>query len=397
MFRTRSQFAVVILILSAVAAGLVVYRSSISVAADPHTALQAEGPSVDVTQVQARNITAWYEYSGRLEAVDRVDIRSQVSGTLTAVHFSDGSIVNKGDVLFTIDPRPYQAAVDRAQAQLAAAEARAAYTATESARGKRLLAARAIAKRDYEEKSNAARVASAQVLEARAALEASLLDLEHTRIVAPIAGRMSRAEVTVGNVVVAGAASEPLTSLVSVSKIYASFEIDEQTLLNVVNPARNASDALMPVMLGLGNEDAYPRRGQLVSIDNHLDPLSGTIRARAVFDNPDGALMPGLYARIRIGENRPQAAILVDEKAVGTDQSKRFVIVVDDKNNTSYREVTLGASQDGQRVIEAGLEAGERIVVSGLQRIRPGDVVTPHEAINAPGDATASQLAAALQ
>ena len=397
MFRTRSQFAVVILILSAVAAGLVVYRSSISVAADPHTALQAEGPSVDVTQVQARNITAWYEYSGRLEAVDRVDIRSQVSGTLTAVHFSDGSIVNKGDVLFTIDPRPYQAAVDRAQAQLAAAKARAAYTATESARGKRLLAARAIAKRDYEEKSNAARVASAQVLEAKAALEASLLDLEHTRIVAPIAGRMSRAEVTVGNVVVAGAASEPLTSLVSVSKIYASFEIDEQTLLNVVNPARNASDALMPVMLGLGNEDAYPRRGQLVSIDNHLDPLSGTIRARAVFDNPDGALMPGLYARIRIGENRPQAAILVDEKAVGTDQSKRFVIVVDDKNNTSYREVTLGASQDGQRVIEAGLEAGERIVVSGLQRIRPGDVVTPHEAINAPGDATTSQLAAALQ
>lgn len=397
MFRTRSQFAVVILILSAVAAGLVVYRSSISVAADPHTTLQAEGPSVDVTQVQARNITAWYEYSGRLEAVDRVDIRSQVSGTLTAVHFSDGSIVNKGDVLFTIDPRPYQAAVDRAQAQLAAAEARAAYTATESARGKRLLAARAIAKRDYEEKSNAARVASAEVLEAKAALEASLLDLEHTRIVAPIAGRMSRAEVTVGNVVVAGAASEPLTSLVSVSKIYASFEIDEQTLLNVVNPARNASDALMPVMLGLGNEDAYPRRGQLVSIDNHLDPLSGTIRARAVFDNPDGALMPGLYARIRIGENRPQAAILVDEKAVGTDQSKRFVIVVDDKNNTSYREVTLGASQDGQRVIEAGLEAGERIVVSGLQRIRPGDVVTPHEAINAPGDATTSQLAAALQ
>lgn len=394
MFRTRSQFILVTVLLSAAIAGMVIYRSSAGIAADSPMPVPTAGPSVDVAQVQAQNITSWYEYSGRLEAVDRVEVRPQVSGMLTAAHFVDGSIVEKGDVLFTIDPRPYQAAVDRAQAQLAAAQAHAAYTKMESERGKRLLAASAIAKRDYEEKRNAAQVASAQVLEAKAALEASRLELEHTRIVAPIDGRMSRAEVTVGNVVAAGAASASLTSIVSVSKMYASFEIDEQILLNVVNPARRAADVQLPVMLGLGNESAYPRQGRLVSIDNRLDPLSGTLRARAVFDNPDGTLMPGLYARIRLGESSPQATILVDEEAIGIDQSKRFVIVVNDQNDTSYREVSLGASRDGQRVVEGGLEAGERIVVSGLQRIRPGDSVTPNEANSSP-DASAAQLAAA--
>lgn len=334
--------------------------------------------AVDVATVASRTITDWHEFSGRLEAIDRVEIRPLVSGTLTAVHFKDGSLVRRGDLLFTIDPRPYQAAVDQAKARLAAAQARAAYTASDLSRGRRLLADNAIAKRDYEEKRNASREASANLQAAKAMLASAELDLEHTRIVAPFPGRVSRAEVTAGNVVTAGANSPALTSLVSVSSLYASFDVDEQSFLKFVNPARSADSAAQaPVFLGLANEDGYPREGRLASVDNRMDTSSGTIRVRAVFDNADGALVPGLYARIRLGGGEPHDAVLIDEKAIGTDQNKRFVIVVDDSNKTAYREVRLGASRQGGRVVEAGLKTGERIVVNGLQRIRPGDPVSP--------------------
>lgn len=312
-----------------------------------------------------------------LEAIDRVDIRPLVSGTLTEVHFQDGALVKKGDVLFTIDPRPYVAEVDRATAQLAAAQARAAYTASDLARGQRLLGENAIAKRDFEEKQNAAREAAANLQAARAALESARLNLGYTRITAPVDGRVSRAEVTVGNVVNAGAQSVPLTTLVSVSRMYASFDVDEQTFLKYVNPSRtNGTD--VPVQLGLANEDGYSREGQVQYVDNRLDTASGTIRVRAVFDNRDGSLVPGLYARVRLGGGAPREAVLVDEKAIGTDQNKRYVLVLDDQNHAAYREVTLGANVGPLRVVEKGLEAGERIVVNGLQRVRPGAVVAPN-------------------
>lgn len=289
--------------------------------------------------------------------------------------------MQRGDLLFTIDPRPYQAAVDQAKAGLAAAQARAAYTASELSRGGRLLADNAIAKRDYEEKRNASREASANLQAAKAVLASAELDLEHTRIVAPFPGRVSRAEVTAGNVVTAGANSPALTSLVSVSRLYASFDVDEQSFLKFVNPGLAAGSASRaPVFLGLANEDGYPREGRLASVDNRMDVSSGTIRVRAVFDNADGALIPGLYARVRLGGGAPRNAVLIDEKAIGTDQNKRFVVVVDDSNKTAYREVRLGASRQGGRVVEAGLKAGERIVVNGLQRIRPGDAVSPSPA-----------------
>ncbi len=342
-----------------------------------HAQGQPAAAPVDVAPALGRTIVDWQRYSGRLEAIDRVDIRPLVSGTLTEVHFQDGALVKKGDVLFTIDPRPYVAEVDRATAQLAAAQARAAYTASDLARGQRLLGENAIAKRDFEEKQNAAREAAANLQAARAALESARLNLGYTRITAPVDGRVSRAEVTVGNVVNAGAQSVPLTTLVSVSRMYASFDVDEQTFLKYVNPSRtNGTD--VPVQLGLANEDGYSREGQVQYVDNRLDTASGTIRVRAVFDNRDGSLVPGLYARVRLGGGAPREAVLVDEKAIGTDQNKRYVLVLDDQNHAAYREVTLGANVGPLRVVEKGLEAGERIVVNGLQRVRPGAVVAPN-------------------
>lgn len=371
---TRTALALVITALIATG-GFAVLRAQADT--PPAAAAAPAATPVEVAEVSRQTIIDWQDYSGRLEAVDRVEIRPLVSGTLTAVHFHDGARVKKGDVLFTIDPRPYAAEVERAQAQLAAAETRAGYTATELARGQRLAADNAIAKRDLDEKQNAAREAAAQVQAAQAALTAAKLNLEYTRITAPVSGRISRAEVTVGNIVAAGAGTTQLTTLVSMDRIYAAFDVDEQSFLKYVNPARAAGGEPVPVFLGLADEDGHSRRGTVASVDNRLDTSSGTIRVRAVFDNADGLLLPGLYARIRLGGGSPREAVLIDERAIGTDQDKRFVLVVDETNRTAYREVRLGARQSGLRIIENGLNAGERIVVSGLQRTRPGDTVAP--------------------
>lgn len=330
--------------------------------AQANTPAAVQATPVDVASVVSRNIVDWQHFSGRLEAVDRVEIRPQVSGVLTEVHFKDGAIVKKGDPLFTIDPRPYAA-------EVSAAEARADFARAELERAERLQAENAIAKRDFEEKKNAAQVA-------QAALRIARLNLEYTRITAPIAGRVSRAEITVGNLVTANG-GPALTTVVSSDRIYAAFDVDEQTFLLHVNPARTAKDTVLPVSLGLTGEDGYPREGRLHSVDNRLDTTSGTIRVRAVFDNADARLVPGLYARIRLGGGQERQALLINEKAVGTDQDKRFVMVVGTDNKTEYREVHTGATQNGLVIVEQGLRAGERIVVNGLQRIRPGDTVSP--------------------
>ena len=373
----RNRYLATAAVLTVIAIAVAGTLSAIGVDSTAVAQQAPQAASVDVAEVVSKQITDWQQYSGRLEAVDRVEIRPLVSGTLTAVHFKDGAMVKKGDVLFTIDPRPYAAEVARAQAQLAGAEARAAYTASDVARGQRLLGDNAIAKRDYEEKQNASREAAANVQAAQAALRSAKLNLEYTQIVAPVSGRMSRAEVTVGNIVSVGSATPSLSTLVSMSKIYASFDVDEQSFLKYVNPAR-AKGTSVAVFLGLANEDAYSREGKVGSIDNRIDTSSGTIRVRAVFDNADGQLLPGLYARIRLGGGAPRDALLIDEKALGTDQDKRFVLVLDKNNHATYREVRVGANQDGLRVIESGLKSGERIVVNGLQRIRPGDTVAPN-------------------
>ena len=338
----------------------------------------APGPvSVDVAHVITRSIVDWQNVSGRLQAVESVEVRPQVSGRIAQVHFLDGALVKRGDVLFTIDPRPYQAEVDRIQAQLVAAKARVDFTASEFARAERLIGDNAIAKTTYDDRQNAAREAAASALAVQAQLDAARLNLEYTRVTAPIDGRVSRAEITVGNVVEPGLGSHALTSLVSTATLYAAADVDEQTYLKYGEPVRAAGTAV-PVGLGLANETGYSRTGKLSSVDNRLDVSSGTIRVRAVFDNPDGKLVPGLFARIRFG-GTPHNAVLVDDRAIGTDQEKRFVLVVDSQNKVSYREVRLGAPVSGLRVIERGLEGNERTVVSGTQLVRPGDTVKPHE------------------
>ena len=333
-------------------------------------------PEVDVATVVERTITDWQTYSGRLEAVERVDIRPQVSGTIVSVNFKDGALVKKGDTLFVIDPRPYAAEVDRAAAQLAAAQARTGYTQSDWERAQRLITDNAIAKRDYDEKQNAAREASANLKAAAAALETAKINLGYTKIVAPVAGRVSRAEITLGNVVSAGASAAPLTTLVSVSPIYASFDADEQTYLQYINRAKDGRK--VPVDLGLANESGYSRAGTIDSVDNRLDTSSGTIRVRARFDNADGTLVPGLYARIKVGGSEPHPALLIDDAAIGTDQDKKFVFVVDNDNHVVYREVQTAGQQGNLRVITAGLKSGDRIVVNGTQRVRPGAEVRAH-------------------
>jgi multidrug efflux system membrane fusion protein len=333
-------------------------------------------PEVDVATVLNENITDWQSYSGRLEAVNKIDVRPLVSGTIVSVNFRDGALVRKGDTLFVIDPRPYAAEVDRAAAQVVAAKAQSGYMQSDWERAQRLIADNAIAKRDYEQKQNGALEAAANLKAAQAALETAQINLGYTKIVATVAGRVSRAEITVGNVVSAGASAAPLTTLVSVSPIYASFDADEQTYLKYISVARDGHK--VPVDLGLADETGYSRSGVIDSIDNRLDTSSGTIRVRARFDNADGALVPGLYARIKVGGSAPHPALLIDDAAVGTDQDKRFVLVVGKDDHVDYRDITEGALQGSLRVVTAGLKAGDRIVVNGTQRARPGDAVRVH-------------------
>ncbi|URV29796.1 efflux RND transporter periplasmic adaptor subunit [Burkholderia gladioli] len=350
---------------------------------------------VDVANVLSKTITDWQTYSGRLEAIERVDVRPLVSGTIVSVNFKDGALVKKGDVLFVIDPRPYQAEVDRTAAQLAAAQARDGYAQTDWQRAQRLIGDNAIAKRDYDEKQNAARESAANVKAAAAALEAARINLGYTRIVAPFTGRASRAEITLGNVVSAGASAAPLTTLVSVSPIYASFDADEQTYLRYIGNQRDGRK--VPVDLGLANESGYSRNGVIDSVDNRLDTSSGTIRVRARFDNADGALVPGLYARVKVDGSAPHPALLVDDAAINTDQDKKFVFVVDAQGKVAYREVQIGSLHGNQRVIAGGLQASDRVVVNGTQRVRPGEQVKVHMVPMTGGDDAAAPVAAASQ
>lgn len=326
--------------------------------------------SVSVARAMARDVTEWEVASGRAEAVEQVDIRPRVSGVIESIHFHDGQMVKKGAVLFKIDARPFRAEVVRAQAALAGAQVRATLAHTEAERAKRLFSERAIAEREHEQRLSARLEAEANLLAARAALQSANLNLEFSTITAPIDGRSSRAELTVGNIVSAGPGASVLTTLVSASPIHVDFTLDEQTYYR---HTRSGTAVGLPVFVGVSGETAFPREGKIKAVDNRIDSKTGTIRVRAVVDNDDGRLTHGMYARVRIGH--AARAVLVNDRAIGSDQHKQFVIVVDPQRKAVYREVETGTMVDGLRVIRSGLQAGESIVVNGLQRVRPGDLV----------------------
>ncbi|MFJ5297660.1 efflux RND transporter periplasmic adaptor subunit [Pseudomonas sp. NPDC088368] len=332
-----------------------------------------QATEVGVAVVNAQPVTERQGYSGRLQAIEDIAIRPLVSGTLVGVHFKDGSLVKRGDVLFSIDPKPYQAEVDRAAGVLAASQARVAFASSDAARAERLIASNAISKRDLDEKVNALRETQANVKTATAALDAANINLGYTRVKAPVAGRVSRAELTVGNTVASGASAPVLTTLVSVSPIYAAFDVDEQTYLAYLCCS---SGAPVPVSLGLANETGYSRSGVIDSVDNQMNSGSGTIRVRARFDNLDGALLPGLYARIQVSAGRAHDRVLINDAAVGTDQTRKYVLVVDEQERAQYRQVELGNLHDGLRIVLSGLQPGERIIVNGVQRVRPQEKVS---------------------
>jgi multidrug efflux system membrane fusion protein len=338
----------------------------------PAEAPAAGGPPISAAVVVQKSVAETQDFSGRLEAIDHVDIRSRVSGFITAVNFKPGSEVKKGDVLFVIDARPFQAEASRAEAAANSARAKADLAKLELARAEKLLADKAIAQREFDERASALKELDASARAASAQLEAARLNLAYTQVVSPINGRVSKAEITLGNLVDPAAV---LTSVVSLDRIYASFDGDEETFLRVGTQHNKGQP--VTVKIGLANEDGFPHEGKLEFVDNQLDARTGSVRMRATFDNKDRALVPGLFARVQLGGGTATSnALLINDRAVGTDQNRKFVFVVGADSKAEYRPVKLGPAIDGLRVVRDGLKPGEKIVVNGLQRVRPGAPVS---------------------
>jgi multidrug efflux system membrane fusion protein len=362
--------AEVILAAAALAAGC----TRVQTAAPPLLAEVTAAPAV------ARDVTEWDEFTGRLEPVQSVGVRPRVSGLISTVTFEEGSLVHQGQVLFQLDDRPFLTQVQRLRAELAQATSGSDRAASEMRRADRLATDNAMSLEERERRASAATEATAHVDAVAAALRAAELDLEFTRVVSPIDGRVSRALVTRGNLVSGGQGEATLlTTVVSVDPIYASFAADEQTFLRygdrVRRHGKGASRGDLPIQMALADEQSFPHEGTLQFLDNQLDPLTGTINGRAVFRNPDRRLTPGLFVRLRLPGTVSYPAVLVEDRAIGTDLDRRFVLVVKKDNTIESRTVTLGPVIDGLRVVQKGLKAGELIVVNGLQRVRPGSEV----------------------
>jgi RND family efflux transporter MFP subunit len=382
------------LLVAAAAAAALLSGCARNEAAEPKAAAL---PQVTVAAAISRQVTEFDEFSGRFEAVDRVEIRPRVSGYISSVNFTDGSEVSKGDVLFVIDPRPYAAERDKARAQLAQARSQLTLARSERERASKLLIQHALSQEEFDSRTAGSEQAQANVDAAQAALDAAALNLEFTRVTAPIAGRISRALVTSGNFVANG--QTLLTTLVSLDPIYVSFDGDEQAYLRYAKFARAVTPAASPgarnpVRVGLADESGYPHQGVMVFVDNALDPATGTIRSRALLDNHERTFTPGLFARVRLLWTAEHDAVLINDSAIGTDQTVRYVLVVGANNKVEYRPVQLGPVIDGLRVVQSGLAPGETIVVNGLQRVRPGAQVQPQRV--AMGEPHGAQDAALL-
>jgi multidrug efflux system membrane fusion protein len=351
-------------------AGLIAWQ------ARPAASSVAPPPPVPVTaeQVEPHTVIPFAQFSGRIDAVDYAEIRPQVSGRITEIRFHDGQRVKAGDILFVIDPRPYEAAVAKAKSDLASAINNAGESKLERARGERLIAAHALAQEAFDQRVNADNVAEAAVGAAQAALKQAELNVDYAYVKAPISGRISRAEITVGNLVGSTNAPPLLAAIVSDDGVYADFDVDEATYLSSIRRLPTAQPKI-PVELQVQGDSGHVYRGTIESFDNRIDSGSGTIRARARFANEDGSLVPGMFASVRMESGVIDRALLVPERAIGNDQSKRFVFVVGQGNKAEYQPVTLGPAVDGERVVSSGLKAGDKVIVDGLQRLAPGITV----------------------
>jgi RND family efflux transporter MFP subunit len=352
-------------------------------------------PEVSVSQPVEEPVQEALEFTGRISAVDSVEVRARVTGYITKVAFTDGALVKAGDLLFEIDPREYQAAVLRAEGQVARLRSQLARAEAEVARNQALRPSGAASERELERSIADRGAAEGELKTTVAQLDLARLDLEFTRVTAPVAGRVSRAEVTQGNLVVVGATGGPLlTTIVSLDPIYVNFDADERALIRVRKAAiahdgtatpENVRAANLPVVVALADENDFPHRGTIDFVDNRVDPSTGTIHVRAVLPNPDRLLAPGLFVRVRLPVSEPRPGVLVTDRAIGTDQDRKYLLVVNDQNVVEYRPVKLGPLQGGLRAVAEGLAPGEWVIVNGLQRVRPGATVVPQKVSMRPG------------
>jgi RND family efflux transporter MFP subunit len=357
-------------------------------------------PEVAVAQPVVQEAIEHFATTGRMAAVEQVDVRARVGGYLVAVNFVDGADVKNGDVLFEIDPRPFAAEVMKAEGEVAKWQAQLRKAEADVVRNSRLLPKGAASERDLEQSIAAKESAQAAIMSAKAQLTEAKLNLEFSQVKAPIDGRASRTTVTKGNLIlpIGQQQSEPLTTLVRLDPIYAYFDVDERTLLRVRGRAQAANAAVhdgnvvalqVPVEIGLAGDDGFPHRGVLDFVDNRVDPSTGTLQARAVFDNQRRMLAPGMFVRVRMPIGRRENAVFVPERAIGTDQGNKYVLTVSEQNVVEYRAVKLGIETGGLREIVSGLEAGSRVITDGIQRVRPGLTVQPRSAAEAPAKAAA--------
>lgn len=333
-----------------------------------------QAPAVSAADVVVKSISQWDSFNGRIEAVESVQLRPRVSGYIDKVNYADGQEVKKGEVLFTIDDRTYRAALEQAQASLARAKTQASLARSEANRTDKLVNTNVVSREEWEQRRSAATQAQADIRAAQAAVDAAQLNLDFTKVTAPIEGRASRALITSGNLVTAGDSASVLTTLVSLKTVYVYFDVDEATYLHYQNLARSGQGAssnhlALPVEIGLVDEEGYPHQGKVDFLDNQLTPSTGTIRMRALLDNAQRQFTPGLFARVRLPGSAEFNATLIDDKAVLTDQNRKYVYIVDKEGKAQRRDITQGRLAAGLRIVQQGLNPGDKVIIDGLQKV----------------------------
>ncbi|UPT55981.1 efflux RND transporter periplasmic adaptor subunit [Dickeya zeae] len=333
-----------------------------------------QAPAVSAADVVVKSVSQWDSFNGRIEAVESVQLRPRVSGYIDKVNYTDGQEVKKGEVLFTIDDRAYRAALEQAQATLMRAKTQASLAQSEANRTDKLINTNLVSREEWEQRRSAAAQAQADIRAAQAAVDAAQLNLDFTKVTAPIDGRASRALITSGNLVTAGDSASVLTTLVSQKTVYVYFDVDESTYLHYQNLARSgqgvsSNHLALPIEIGLVGEEGYPHQGKVDFLDNQLTPSTGTIRMRALLDNAQRQFTPGLFARVRLQGSAEFNATLIDDKAVLTDQDRKYVYIVDKEGKAQRRDITPGRLAAGLRIVQKGLNPGDRVIVDGLQKV----------------------------